>query len=142
MGFVSYYRSYIPNFSCIAKVLYNLLSLGPEQRGKGKQKKQGGRKHNQSSGGQSSSCQPISWLAKHQEILCQLLDFLVKPPILSYPDFEQPFILHCDSSQQRLGAVLYQKQQGNLAVIAYGSRTLTAPEKMITFIQGSWNFWL
>lgn len=25
LGFISYYRAYIPNFSCIAKPLYNLL---------------------------------------------------------------------------------------------------------------------
>lgn len=30
--------------------------------------------------------------------------------------------------QNGLGAVLYQRQQGKLVVIGYGSRTLTAPE--------------
>lgn len=28
-------------------------------------------------------------------------------PFLGYPDFDQPFALHCDASQNGLGAVLY-----------------------------------
>uniref|UniRef100_A0A8C6Q036 Gypsy retrotransposon integrase-like protein 1 n=2 Tax=Nothobranchius furzeri TaxID=105023 RepID=A0A8C6Q036_NOTFU len=140
MGFVSYYRSYIPNFSRIAKPLYDLLSGGPEEREKYKKKKTGGLKQNKKSGGQLSSSQPINWSAKHQEVLCQLLDFLLKPPILGYPDFEQPFILHCDASQEGLGAVLYQRQQDTLAVIAYGSRTLTAPEKNYHLHSGKLEF--
>lgn len=139
LGFVSYYRSYIPNFSCIAKPLYDLLSSSPEKKGKGKHKKRGVGKQNQNSG-QLPSSQRIIWSTKHQEVLCQLLDFLVKPPVLGYPDFEQPFILHCDASQEGLGAVLYQRQQGTLAVIAYGSRTLTPPEKNYHLHSGKLEF--
>lgn len=62
-------------------------------------------------------------------VLCQLIDFLSQPPVLGYPDFEQPFTLHCDASQEGLGAVFYQRQQGKSVVVVYGSRTLTAPEK-------------
>ncbi|KAK2908200.1 hypothetical protein Q8A73_009273 [Channa argus] len=61
-------------------------------------------------------------------------------PVLGYPDFEQPFTLHCDASQEGLGAVLYQKQQGKLAVVAYGSRTLTAPEKNYHLHSGKLEF--
>ena len=50
-------------------------------------------------------------------------------PILSYADFEQPFILHADASEDGLGSILYQQQQDKLRVIGYGSRTLTATEK-------------
>uniref|UniRef100_A0A8C5E4S7 Gypsy retrotransposon integrase-like protein 1 n=1 Tax=Gouania willdenowi TaxID=441366 RepID=A0A8C5E4S7_GOUWI len=80
------------------------------------------------------------WSEKHQQVLCQLLDFLSQPPVLGYPDFEQQFILHCDASQDGLGAVLYQRQQGKLVVIAYGSRTLTAPEKNYHLHSGKLEF--
>ena len=38
-------------------------------------------------------------------------------------------MLHTDASQDGLGAVLYQKQDGKLRVIAYGSRALSPAEK-------------
>ena len=54
---------------------------------------------------------------------------MVSPAILGFPDFDQPFLLHLDASQDGLGSVLYQKQNGKLVVIAYESRGLTQPEK-------------
>lgn len=60
--------------------------------------------------------------------------------MLGYPNFEEPFILHCDASQERLGAVLYQRQQGKLVVIAYGSRALTNPEKNYHLHSGKLEF--
>ena len=45
-----------------------------------------------------------------------------------------PFSLNCDVSELRLGAVLYQGQQGKLRVISYTSRTLKPTEKFITSI--------
>ncbi|TWW67066.1 hypothetical protein D4764_02G0001070 [Takifugu flavidus] len=54
---------------------------------------------------------------------------LTSPPILAYPDYDLPFVLHTDASNEGLGAVLYQQQGNKLRVIAYGSRTLTPAEK-------------
>lgn len=76
-----------------------------------------------------ASSTPIQWSDVHQSVLEQLIDCLVQPPFLGFPDFTQPFILHTDASNQGLGAVLYQRQNGKLCVIAYGSRTLIAAEK-------------
>lgn len=89
------------------------------------------------------SHKPIIWTDKHQHTLERLIDCLVEPPILGFPDFNKSFILHTDASQQGLGAVLYQEQEGKLRVIAYASHTLTKAEKnCIICIQGNLNFWL
>lgn len=76
----------------------------------------------------------------HQGVLEELVDMLTHPPILAYPDFDQPFVLHTDASEQGLGAVLYQQQKGKLRVIAYGSQTLTAAEKNYHLHSGKLEF--
>uniref|UniRef100_H3ALT9 Gypsy retrotransposon integrase-like protein 1 n=1 Tax=Latimeria chalumnae TaxID=7897 RepID=H3ALT9_LATCH len=101
LGLLGYYRSYIQNFSKIAKPLYDLLS----------------------------TTQPVNWTDQHQEIVDQLINSLTQPPIMAYPDFTIPFILHVDALNEGLGAVLYQLQEWKLRVVGYGSRTLTPAEK-------------
>jgi len=76
----------------------------------------------------------------HQKAVETLLDHLVSPPILGYPDFRKPFVLHTDASQEGLGAVLYQKQDGKMRVIGYGSQSLTKAEKNYFFHSGKLEF--
>ncbi|TWW57317.1 Retrovirus-related Pol polyprotein from transposon 297 [Takifugu flavidus] len=140
LGFLSYYRQYIPNFSRIAKPLYSLLSTDKTPGSKVKESKVNRSRGKQKKSDQSPSSQRIIWTEKHQEVLCQLLEYLLSPPLLGYPDFEEPFVLHCDASQEGLGAVLYQRQRGRLVVIGYGSRTLTAPEKNYHLHSGKLEF--
>ena len=59
----------------------------------------------------------------------QLITAIINPPVMAYPNYSEPFILHTDASEKGLGGALYQRQDGKLRVIAYGSRTLTAAEK-------------
>ncbi|CAL9690550.1 unnamed protein product [Knipowitschia caucasica] len=138
LGFLSYYRSYIPNFSKIAKPLYQLLTLPIAQPPPHVPKT--GRKVSAKHKGRPPPRTPIIWTENHQGTLNKLTDCLTEPPILGYPDFAQPFILHCDASQEGLGAVLYQHQAGKLRVIAYGSRTLTPPEKNYHMHSGKLEF--
>ena len=40
----------------------------------------------------------ISWSSSCQSGFEDLKERLVSPPILAYPDFQQPFLLHTDAS--------------------------------------------
>ena len=73
----------------------------------------------------------MTWTTNHQIILEDLLNYLVNPIIMAYPDFNKPYILCTDASEQGLGAVLYQRQNGETRVIAYASRSLTPAEKKL-----------
>lgn len=137
MGFIGYYRSYIPNFSRRAKPIYDLLRNEnvPTQSNK-KQKKM----KSQTSGQKGSSVH-ITWTTQHQNILEELIDILLHPPVMTYPDFDRPYTLHIDASQMGLGAILYQKQDhGKLAVVAYASRTLTPAEQNYHLHSGKLEF--
>ena len=128
MGFLNYYRRYIANFSIIAKPIYDLVKNGEDSATNvaAKHKRKG--------------IQNVSWTRAHQSALEQLLAHLVHAPIMAYPDAERPYILHTDASENGLGAVLYQKQDGVLRVIAYGSRTLTPAEKNYHLHSGKLEF--
>jgi hypothetical protein len=59
-----------------------------------------------------------------------LLDVLLHPSVIAYPDFDTSYILHIDASQMVLGAILNKNQDnGKLALVAYASRTLTPAEQ-------------
>ncbi|XP_063049996.1 uncharacterized protein LOC134444699, partial [Engraulis encrasicolus] len=141
LGFISYYRSYIPNFSRIAKPLYALLCSDVSSQdatvADHKKRKAVSQKKKRT---QVPSHQRIKWTEEHSAVLCQLIDHLSSPPVLGYPNFEEPFVLHCDASQEGLGAVLYQRQEGKMKVIAYGSRTLSAAEKNYHLHSGKLEF--
>uniref|UniRef100_A0AAQ6ID30 Gypsy retrotransposon integrase-like protein 1 n=1 Tax=Anabas testudineus TaxID=64144 RepID=A0AAQ6ID30_ANATE len=137
LGLLSYYRQYIKDFSRIANPLYE-LTKGPDL---GTISQPKGRKlHTKGNAKVVPSHTPIEWTDSHQQTLEQLINCLVQPPVLAFPDFSQPFILHTDASNKGLGAVLYQKQNGRMCVIAYGSQTLSASEKNYHFHSGKLEF--
>ena len=124
MGFIGYYRGYIAEFSRKAKPIYDLLKDDSNPKQKGKKPRTGKR------GGQKGSNSPIVWTDVHKRVLEELIDSLTSPPIMAYPKYEEPYVLHIDACQNGLGAILYQRQSsGKLGVVAYGSRTLTPAEK-------------
>lgn len=117
LGFLSYYRSYIPNFSRIAQPLYQLLTVREKGSGGSGMVSRKGKPIQQRKESSLTSQTPIEWTQTHQVILSNLLDHLAKPPVLVFPDFTQPFVLHCDASQEGLGAILYQRQNGKMVVM-------------------------
>ena len=135
LGFVGYYRSSIQNFSRIAKPLYELLTkenlnIIPSNRKNSSKKTKG----------QKSSKEPIQFTETHQNVLNLLIDKMISPEVMSFPDFSKRFTVHCDASESGLGAVLYQEQNQKLKVISYASRTLTPAEKIIIYIVENSNF--
>lgn len=71
------------------------------------------------------------WDKECQEAFHQLKKALVHPPILGYPQFQFPFVLDVDASNDGLGAVLSQTDPATSQeiVIAYASRILTKQER-------------
>ena len=110
LGFVGYYRRFIRDFSKISKPIREVI-IGLENQSKRVAKKT-----------------LIYWSEAAQSAFEILKELCVNAPILAFPDYKLPFILHTDSSTEGLGAVLYQKQEGKLRVIAYASRSATKTE--------------
>ena len=101
VGFMSYYRRFIPHFSELAKPLVTLTE---------KDKR-------------------FSWGPDQEKSVVALKEALCSAPVLAYPLPDEPFILDTDASDVGIGAVLSQIQNGEERVIAYGSRSLTKAEK-------------
>ena len=101
LGLFSYYRKFIKDFSRIAKPMLILLKKD----------------------------EPFNWTEKQQQAFDRLKEMLVKAPILTYPDFDQPFVIYTDASGIGLGAVLSQIRNKKEHVIAYASRSLNPAEK-------------
>ena len=110
LGFVGYYRRFIKDFSKIAKPIREVIT-GLENQSKRTAKKTF-----------------VEWTEAADSAFEHLKKLCTSTPILAYPDYKLPFVLHTDSSSEGLGAVLYQKQDGKLRVIAYASRSVSKSE--------------
>ena len=97
MGLLNCYRRYIPIFSRRAKPIYDLVKRDGLEIG--------------------------IEVGDHQLILKGLLEHLVDPPVMAYPDFTKSFIVCTDTFKEGLGGVvLYQRQSGETRVIAFLKR--------------------
>ena len=70
----------------------------------------------------------IEWTEAANSAFVNLKELCTSTPILAYPGYQLPFILHTDSNSEGLGVVLYQKHEGKLGVIAYASRSVSKTE--------------
>ena len=136
MGLLGVYRRHIPNFAQTAKPIYDLLTRSsPIQEGRTVTSC-----NISKSSGQLPSSASVNWEPKHQTALNTLIDQVTTPPLLAYPEYSSPFIVHTDVSQEGLGAVLYQTQNGVMRVIAFASRTLTPSERKYHLHSGKLEF--
>ena len=108
MGLVGHYRCFIKGFAKIAAPLYDLTS------GDNKDKKS----------------EHVDLSLEAREAFDRLKAACLQAPILSFPDFNKPFLLEADASGRGLGAVLSQKQaDGRYHPIAYASRVMNETEQ-------------
>ena len=80
LGFVGYYRKFIPKYSDIARPLTNLTRKDI----------------------------PFEWTKACQAAFEMLKEYLLKEPILKYPKPDQPYILYTDASKYAWAGVLTQ----------------------------------
>ena len=81
------YRRHVKDFAKIAKPIYELLD---------------GKNHKVKSppiNGQLPSKHPIKWTEEHGAAMNKLIECITSPPILAYPDYNAPFVVHTDASQ-------------------------------------------
>ena len=122
LGLANYLRKFVSGFAAIAAPLTKLLK-GHTNKKKVKFKS----KHSKNSDTVSA---PWEWGKEQQDAFDNLKRSLTTPPCLIYPNFDQPFRLHCDASGLGLGCALYQEDEsGKLHPVAYGSRTLSPSEQ-------------
>ena len=96
LGFVGYYRRFIPNFADLAEPLVALTGKDV----------------------------PFVWRPACATAFTGLRDALVRAPILSFPTEDGDYILDTDASNFGLGGVLSQIQDNVERLIAYCSRAL------------------
>ena len=107
-GLVGHYRCFIKGFTKIAAPLYNLTS------GDNKDKKS----------------EHVDLSPEAREAFDRLKAACLQAPILSFPDFNKPFLLETDASGRGLGAVLFQKQaDGQYHPITYASCVMNETEQ-------------
>ncbi|CAH2109085.1 unnamed protein product [Euphydryas editha] len=100
LGLASYFRKFIPGFTCIVGPLYPLTKL------KGR----------------------ITWTPEHEKIRKRLIDILKSEPVLTIFDPDLPVELHTDASSDGYGAILLQKRNNLPRVVEYFSRRTTDAE--------------
>ena len=101
LGLANYYRKFVKDFAKIAGPLHELTKKGLK----------------------------FQWTNECQAAFDLLKTALTQAPILAYPDFTLPFDLYVDASDDALGMVLGQIQNGREVVIAYSGRKLLPAEK-------------
>ena len=107
------YRRYVRGFPRIAQPLFDVL-----------------KKDNiKSSSKVFKASTSIRWRRQHQKALETIITAITSPPLLSHPDFDQPFILHVDASTKGLGTGLYQCKDKKVRILGYGSRALAKAEQ-------------
>ena len=115
---MGHYWQFIKGFVCIAQLLNGLL-LGE---------------------GASRKSEWVLLLEDTLRAFNALRQACMGAPILAFANYIKKFLLEMDTSKDRLGAVLFQKQADRqYHLVAYGSQALMTHEK--TTIPPKWSSW-
>jgi hypothetical protein len=101
LGLCGYYRRFMEGFANMASPLYELLQKG----------------------------RSFEWTDRCQQAFDWLKSSLISSPVLGMPNDKDAFVLDTDASDETIGAVLSQVQNGQEKVIAYASRRLSQSER-------------
>ena len=110
LGMVGFYRRFIPNFSAIAIPLTDLTK-------------------------KNSPNKISEWNESHEKAFTTLKQRLVNYPVLRLPKLDEPFILQTDASDNGIGAVLLQEEDGVKFPIAFASKKLLSRERNYSVIE-------
>lgn len=122
LGMVNYYQHFVPNYSSMAKPLFDLLA-GQKQKRKGRPCTKRPAPYRKLT--------PDDWMPDHQKAFEGLKTALLTSVVLAHPDFTRPFVLCTDASLDGLGAVLSQVQKGDTVArpVAFASKSLSRAQK-------------
>ena len=98
LGLIGHYRKFVNNYAHVAAPLTDLVKKGRPNK--------------------------VEWMEPQQKAFNKLKQALGNAPILRVLDFQQPFVVRSDASNEGLGAMLLQEFEDGLFPIAYASRKL------------------
>jgi exonuclease III len=110
LGMFSYYRKFIAGFGQIAAPLYAHVAKGVRNK-------------------RNDSTQIV--LSEEAMTAFEKLKAAITSDdvMIHYPDWNVPFEIHCDASQEGVAAILCQNIEGRERVVMYASRALTESER-------------
>lgn len=137
LGMVNYYQHFVPNYSAIAKPLFNLLK-GQKTTARNLRKL--------GHACQNRKLKSSDWTQAQDQAVERLKASLVESVVLAHPDFDRPFILATDASLDGIGAVLSQVTEGETKArpVAFASKSLSRsqqnyPAHRLEFLALKWS---
>lgn len=104
LGFFNFFRKLIPNYALITLNLYNLLKKDVK----------------------------FIFSKVHEDEFDNVKKILTSKPILSIPNFNQPFIITTDASSKAISSILSQFYDNKQRIISYNSRALDKNEQSLS----------
>lgn len=109
IGLVGWYRKFVPNFSERSAILTDLTKNAAPNK--------------------------VRWTEECERAFQDLKEAICREPVLHSPDFNKPFILQTDASQNGLGAVLIQEREGERRPVVFLSRKLLDRETRYSTVE-------